>query len=205
MKAKSPTPRKKPKRLRLGIYGGTFDPVHHGHLMLARDALEQLNLDAILFVPAAQSPFKATKARATDNQRMAMLRLAVKNEPRFWLSRCELDRPAPSYAYDTALEIREAFPRAELFWLIGADQLADLPKWHRADKLCQIVTFALLPRGTATHGHVLPKAVLSLPRPRRIDISATEIRHRVKSRLPIDHLVPAPIAAYIKRHGLYRS
>src|SRR5271163_2258576 len=190
--------------LRLGIYGGTFDPVHNGHLLLARDALEQLRLDAILFVPCGQSPLKTRKPRATDARRLAMLRLALKNNPRFWLTRCELDRPAPSYAYDTALEIREAFPRAELFWLIGADQLATLDQWHRPDDLRRLVTFVLLPRGE-TAGETAPETVLSLPQPRRIDISATEIRHRVKSRLPIDHLVPAPIAAYIKRRGLYLS
>jgi nicotinate-nucleotide adenylyltransferase len=178
--------------------------VHHGHLLLARDALEQLRLDAVLFVPCGRSPFKGRKPRATDAQRLALLRLALKNNPRFWLTRCELDRPAPSYAYDTAREIGEAFPRAELFWLIGADQLADLDKWHRSDDLRGLVTFALLPRGEAG-GEIPPGTVLSLPRPRRVDISATEIRHRVKSRLPIDHLVPAPIAAYIQRHGLYLS
>ena len=201
---KAPAPRPRARRLQLGVYGGTFDPVHHGHLLLARDALEQLKLDAVLFVPCARSPFKGRKALASDTQRLAMLKLALKNEPRFWLTHCELDRPAPSYAYDTALEIGEAFPRAKLFWLIGADQLADLDKWHRADELLKLVTFALLPRG-GTVGEIPPGSVLSLPKPRRVDISATEIRHRVKSRLPIDYLVPAPIAAYIKRHGLYLS
>jgi nicotinate-nucleotide adenylyltransferase len=135
---------------------------------------------------------------------MAMLRLAVKSDSRFWLTRCELDRPAPSYAYDTAVEIGEAFPRAELFWLIGADQLTDLDKWHRAKELCELVTFVLLPRGKTT-AKTLPNSVLSLPQPRQIDISATEIRHRVKSQLPIDHLVPSSITAYIKRHRLYLS
>jgi nicotinate-nucleotide adenylyltransferase len=102
------------------------------------------------------------------------------------------------------LEIREAFPHAKLFWLIGADQLAGLDQWHRPDDLRRLVTFVLLPRGEPVAK--LPRgAVLGLPHPRRVDISATEIRHRVKSRLPIDHLVPAPIAAYIKRHGLYLS
>ena len=201
---KAPAPRPRARRLQLGVYGGTFDPVHHGHLLLARDALEQLKLDAVLFVPCARSPFKGRKALASDTQRLAMLKLALKNEPRFWLTHCELDRPAPSYAYDTALEIGEAFPRAGLFWLIGADQLADLDKWHRADELLKLVTFALLPRG-GTVGEIPPGSVLSLPKPRRVDISATEIRHRVKSRLPIDYLVPAPIAAYIKRHGIYLS
>ena len=192
------------RRLRLGIYGGTFDPVHHGHLLLARDALEQLRLDAVLFVPCGQSPLKSRKPHTTDAHRLAMLRLAVKGDPRFWLTRCELDRPAPSYAYDTALEIREVFPQAKLFWLIVADQLASLDQWHRADDLRRLVTFVLLQRGE-TAGETLPGPFLSLPRPRRVDISATEIRHRVKSCLPIDHLVPAPITAYIKRHGLYLS
>ena len=195
--------KKASRRLRLGIYGGTFDPVHHGHLILARDVLEQLRLDAVLFVPCGRSPFKSRKPRATDAQRLAMLRLALKPNPRFWLTRCELDRPAPSYAYDTAMEIREAFPRAALFWLIGEDQLAALDQWHRPDDLRRLVTFVLLARGEPEAK--TPETVLGLPQPRLVDISATEIRHRVKSRLPIDYLVPAPIAAYIKRHGLYLS
>jgi nicotinate-nucleotide adenylyltransferase len=194
--------KKKAPPLRLGIYGGTFDPVHNGHLLLARDALEQAKLDAVLFVPCGQSPLKSAKPQATDRQRLALLRLALKLEPCFWLTRCEIDRPAPSYAIDTVSEIREAFPRAKLFWMIGADQLADLPKWHREAELRQRVTFLLLPRGEVKESD--PK-VLSLSRPRRIDISATEIRHRVKSRLPIDLLVPKPVAAYIKRHRLYLS
>jgi len=117
MKKKAAAPRT--RRMRLGIYGGTFDPVHHGHLILARDVLEQLRLDVVLFVPCGQSPLKEQKPRATDAQRLALLKLALKNEPRFWVSRCELDRPAPSYAVDTATEIGEAFPRAVLFWLIA--------------------------------------------------------------------------------------
>jgi nicotinate-nucleotide adenylyltransferase len=195
---------KKRSRLRLGIYGGTFDPIHNGHLLLARDAMEQMKLDAVLFVPCGQSPFKTRRPHATDTQRLTMLRLALKSEPRFWLTRCELDRPAPSYAFDTATEIREAFPRAELFWMIGADQLADLPQWHRSDELRKLVKFLLLPRGE-TAVPTAPASVLSLPHPRRIDISATEVRLRVKSRLPIDHLVPAPVSAYIKRRRLYLS
>jgi nicotinate-nucleotide adenylyltransferase len=193
-------PKKRP--LRLGIYGGTFDPVHLGHLLLARDALEQARLDAVLFVPCAQSPHKGGRPRTTDGRRLAMLRLALKGEPRFWLTRCELERPAPSYAIDTAREIHEAFPRGKLFWLIGADQLPRLREWEHLDELCQLADFLLLQRGDEA---ATGETVLSLPRPRRIDISATEIRHRVKSRLPIDHLVPASVAAYIKRQGLYLS
>ena len=194
----------KSKGLRLGIYGGTFDPVHLGHLLLARDALEKLKLDAVLFVPCGQSPLKSLRPRASDRQRVAMLHLALKNNPRFWLTRCEVDRPAPSFSYETALEIGEAFPRAELFWLIGADQFEKLDQWHRSDDLRRLVTFVLLPRGEPA-SKAVPKGVLGLPQPRQVDISATDIRHRVKSCLPIDHLVSAPIAAYIERHGLYLS
>jgi nicotinate-nucleotide adenylyltransferase len=191
-------------KLRLAIYGGTFDPIHNGHLLLARDALEQLKFDAMLFVPARQSPFKGAQTGASANQRVAMLTLALKGEPRFWLSRCEVDRPPPSYSYDTALEVRDSFPKAELFWLIGTDQLDDLGRWHRAADLRRLVTFVLLARGKPNPPR-LPAGVLGLPQPRRVDISATEIRRRVKSCLPIDHLVPTPVAAYIRRHGLYRA
>ncbi len=152
-------------------------------------------------MPCGQSPFKARRPHVTDAQRLTLLRLALKSEPRFWLSRCEIDRPPPSYAYDTAKDIREAFPRATLFWLIGGDQIPGLDKWRHAKELSQLVKFVVLQRGeeTGTDG------VLSLPEPRRVDISATEVRRRVKARLPIHHLLPAPVAAYIKRRGLYLS
>jgi len=198
---------KRAGKLRLGIFGGTFDPVHLGHLLLARDALEQMRLDAVLFVPCAQSPLKSHRTLAGDAQRLAMLKAALRGEPRFWLSRCELDRPGPSYSVDTAREIGAAFPHAELFWLIGRDQWAQLDRWHEPDELRRLVRFIRFPRGGAE-----PKArvrrdprVLDLPHPRRVDISATEIRRRVKSRLRIDHLVPAAVAARIRRHGLYGS
>ena len=193
------------KRLRLGIYGGTFDPVHAGHLLLARDALEQCRLDAVMFVPCAQSPLKPLGALAPDARRLAMLKLALRGEPRFWLSRCELERPAPSYSIDTAREIQEAFPHAELFWLLGDDQWPTLDRWRSVAELRRLVRFIRLPRedGAAPRGK--EARVLDLPRPRRVDISASEIRRRVKSGLPIDHLVPATVASYIRRRALYRS
>ncbi len=189
--------------LKLGVYGGTFDPVHHAHLILARDALEQLKLDAVLFVPCRQSPHKpGTPPRASEAQRVAMLKQALRGEPRFWLSRCELDRPAPSFAIDTVAEIQDAFPRAKLWWFIGADQLELLATWHRYAELRRAAQFLLLARGEKTSAKNRA-AVTSLPRPRRVDISATEVRHRVKSSLPIDHLVPGTVAAYIRRRRLY--
>jgi nicotinate-nucleotide adenylyltransferase len=204
MGARKSTSRRGP--LRLGCYGGTFDPVHLGHLLAARDALEQMRLDAVLFIPCAQSPFKAGAPRTSDAQRVAMLRHALKGEPRFWFSRCELDRPAPSYTIDTVREVRAAFPRAVVFWLIGADLMARLDEWAGWDDLRREVKFLLLERGPDRRvPAAVRRAVLDLPHPRRIDISATEIRRRVKARLPIDHLVPASVAAYIQRAGLYLS
>ncbi len=202
MKSAAPASTPRAKRLRLGIYGGTFDPIHLAHLIQARDALEQMKLDAVMFVPCGQSPFKERRPHITDAQRLALLRLALKSEPRFWLSRFELDRPPPSYAIETVAEIRKSHPKAKLFWLIGADQLPDLDRWHRIAELRKEVQFIVLQRtgpGENTEGG----EVLSLPHPRRFDISATEIRRRVKARLPIDHFVPAPVAAYIQRHRLY--
>jgi nicotinate-nucleotide adenylyltransferase len=195
---------KRAGRLRLGLYGGTFDPVHLGHLLLARDALEQCRLDAVLFVPCARSPFKTRGAHVTDAQRVALLQAALKGEPRFWLSRCELDRPAPSYSIDTAREIHAAFPQAVLFWLIGHDQWEQIDDWREAAELRRLVRFIRFPRGEATPAR-RDARVLDLPRPRRVDISASEIRRRVKARLPIDHLVPDPVAARIRRYRLYQS
>ena len=190
--------------LRLGIFGGTFDPVHLGHLLLARDALEQARLDAILFVPCARSPFKTRGAHVTDAQRVGLLRDALTAEPRFWLSRCELDRPAPSYSVDTAREIHAAFPQARLFWLIGHDQWEHLDEWRAAAALRRLVRFVRFPRG----GAAAPRraaGVMDLPRPRRVDISATEIRRRVKAGRPITHLVPDAVAARIRRYRLYQA
>lgn len=194
-------PATRSRHLRLGIYGGTFDPVHHGHLILAEDAREQLRLDAVLFVPCGQSPHKLGKMSAPANARLAMLRAAVKGNDRFWISRCEIDRPAPSYAIDTVREIQEAFPHASLHWLLGADQLPKLSTWERYSELRKRVTFAVLQRGSSTKRP--PSGVILLPQGRRVDISASEIRDRVKRNLPIIHLVPGPVAAYIKRTHLY--
>jgi nicotinate-nucleotide adenylyltransferase len=201
----APVVRGKPKPLRLGLYGGTFDPVHHGHLLGARDALEQFRLDAVVWIPCARSPHK-TAAAAPGAERLALLRRAVKGWPDFWVSPIELRRKGPSYAVDTAAAFAEALPGAELFCLIGADQLPGLATWERYAELRRRVTFIVLDRPGCppVAGRQLPAGVISLPRPRRIDISATEIRRRVKQHLPIDALVPAPVASHIARRGLYR-
>lgn len=196
------------KRFRIGLYGGTFDPVHIGHLINARDALEQGVLDEVVWVPCARSPHKAGAPVASDADRLAMLRAAIGRESRFRISDAEIQRGAPSYAVDTVREFRAAFPDADLFWLIGADQLPELRTWHRLAELRKTAKFLLLDR--PAHGRPLsrarlPAGVISLPRPRWLDISATEIRDRAAHGLPIEHLTSPSVATHIVRRSLYRK
>ena len=183
---------------RLGIYGGTFDPIHHGHLILAREAREQLDLDTVLFVPATKSPFKDEPVTPAAD-RLAMLEAAIANEPGFVLDPIELHRPASSYTIDTIEIIRKREGDAELFYLIGQDNVAGLPKWHRFDELVKLVQFVVLDRAgaPAAHSYIVVQ--------RKIDISATQIRNRVASNLSIRYLVPEAVEKLIRSRGLYQE
>ena len=191
------------KQARIAIYGGTFDPIHHGHLILARDTLEFLELDLLIFMPCAQSPHKLNRTAASADDRIRMLQLATAGEARFWVSRLEADRRGPSYAIDTMRELGDSFPNARWWWIIGADQLPKLSTWSEYPELKKRIIFAVLPRTGARLKKIT--GAIHLPKPRLVDISATEIRHRVKQHLPIHHLTPAPVADYIARHRLYRK
>jgi nicotinate-nucleotide adenylyltransferase len=184
---------------RVGIYGGTFDPVHNGHLILAREAVEQLKLDRLILLPAAVSPHKLATAPAPAQTRLVMLRAAVDGEPVFEVDDSELRREPPSYAIDTVLQIRGRFRDAELFYLIGEDNLEELHTWRCIDELKLLVQFAVFSRGEA--GVVHPHPVIA----RRIDISATEIRRRVASGLSIRYLVPEQVENIIQNQQLYRG
>ncbi len=183
---------------KIGIYGGTFDPIHHGHLILAQATREQLGLDQIIFVPAAASPFKKEPC-ASGTTRLAMLQAATKGEAAFAIDDCELRRRPPSYSIDTVVEIREREPKADLFWLIGADNVSGLNKWHRFDELKDLVQFVVLDRACSQLN--VPYSVVQ----RNIDISATEIRNRVASGRSIRYLVPQAVAEIIERENLYRG
>jgi len=184
---------------KIGIYGGTFDPIHHGHLILGRQTCEELGLDQLIFVPAAISPFKSP-AFATGEQRLAMLRAAIEEQEAFAADDCELKRPPPSYSIDSVLQIRERDPNAQLFWLIGADNVRGLDKWHRIDALKRLVQFVVLDRGCGQKSeHQFPVVQ------RNIDISATEIRKRVASGRSIRYLVPKAVEEIIRREKLYRE
>jgi nicotinate-nucleotide adenylyltransferase len=185
--------------LKIGIYGGTFDPIHHGHLILGRQACEELGLDQLIFVPARVSPFKSP-AFASGEQRLSMLRAAIEGQDGFAAEDCELKRSPPSYSIDTVLQIRERDPNAELFWLIGADNVGGLDKWHRIEALKNLVQFVVLDRG---RGY---KSEPEFPVVRRnIDISATDIRKRVASARSIRYLVPKAVEDIIRREKLYRE
>ena len=185
--------------LRLGLYGGSFDPVHHAHLILARQALEDLKLDRVIFIPAAESPFKPGSTVASAAQRLEMLRLATQDEPAFAVDSLEIDRKPPSYTIHTARMYKAHHPKDKLIFLVGEDHLASLPKWNDFDELTQLVNFAILSRSD------LPlRADYPVVR-RRFDLSSTEIRHRVANNLPISYLVPKNVVRYINEKHLYRG
>src|SRR5579864_8997227 len=176
---------------RIGIYGGTFDPIHFGHLILARDARETLGLEKVIFVPAAASPLRDSPV-ANAEMRLSMLRAAIEGQDGFVADDCELKRPPPSYSIDTVLQIREPDPNAELFWLIGSDNVSSLNKWHRFDALKNLVQFVVLDRTGSAAKHSYPVVQ------RKIDISATEIRKRVASGQSIRYFVPAAVEEIIR-------
>ena len=199
------------------LFGGTFDPIHHGHLIIGRSVAEQLGVERIILIPAALPPHKQKKFFSAPGDRLEMARRAVAGEPRFEVSDCELARTGPSYTLDTIRHYRQAYgPALPLYWLIGSDSLRELHTWHEAGQLveeCNIVTAARRGfdtvdlaglAGKLTPGQVENLKKYLLPTP-IIEISATEIRQRVARGLPISYLVPPAVAEYINRQQLYRQ
>lgn len=187
-------------RMKIGIYGGTFDPVHNGHLILARDAVEKLGLDEIVFIPNAIPPHRSGYKPAPDKVRYEMVRAAIAGEPRFKADDIELSRGGVSYTIDTVLALKEKYPPdTEIYFLVGGDNIDELHSWRRIDELKLLVTFVVLSRGTRDTDHLVMKL------DRRVDISATEIRERVAKKLSIRYLVPDAVLQIIDRHHLYKK
>jgi nicotinate-nucleotide adenylyltransferase len=186
-------------RKRIGIFGGTFDPIHHGHLILARDAIEQLELDDLIFIPAALSPHKLTGSPAGADARVEMLRAAIEGEPRFCLDTLELDRPPPSYTIETIEAFRGREPDAQFICLIGEDNVAQLSTWRRFADLSKMVEFAVLDRTGLSTAHPYPAVR------RHIDISASDIRNRVARGQSIRYCVPPAVEKIIRDRQLYRE
>jgi nicotinate-nucleotide adenylyltransferase len=185
------------------MFGGSFDPVHLGHLMVAAAAIEELSLDRLFFIPAAQSPFKPDSTPTPAEERLRLLRLALAGQTRCEIDEQEIRRGGTSYTIDTTRDYARRFPGAQLFHLIGTDHVPALPKWREADELAKLAEFVVIPRPGQ------PEAAFPAPfRGRTLKgfpfgVSASVIRARVKAGLPIAHLVPAAVAEAIGKYRLY--
>ena len=197
---------------KIGVLGGCFNPVHNGHLILARDAAEELGLARVLCVPCRIPPHKSLEELAPADDRVAMLRLAVRGEPRFAVVTCEIERPGVSYSIDTLRRLQGEHPGARLLFLIGSDTLPELPTWKDIAALAALCEFAVMerppeagtPAGPAARPPV-PGLVVRAFRGHCIDISSTDIRRRIAAGRSLRYLVPEAVEAYIIEHGLYRS
>jgi nicotinate-nucleotide adenylyltransferase len=189
--------------VRVGVLGGTFDPVHNGHLALAAAAREELALEEVLFVPAGLPWRKAGREIASDEDRMAMLRLAIAAEPAYRISTLELEREGPSYTADTLEALHAERPDDELFFLMGEDALADLPNWVRPERIVELAKLVVARRRDGA-GTMKRDGVVRLEMP-LVPVSATEVRERVRRGEPIEGMVPAAVAGYIRERGLYRT
>ena len=189
--------------MRLGVYGGTFDPPHLGHLLPVLDAAEQLDLDGVRYVPASVQPLKVGRATASPADRLAMTERLVQGIPGFSVDPAEIGRPGLSYTVDTLAGLAQANPGAELFLLLGADAYALFDQWREPERIRRLATIVVMVRGEPA----LPP--LSMPgvqvlQSRRVDISSTELRARVRDGRTIRGFVPDAVADYIAEHRLYR-
>jgi nicotinate-nucleotide adenylyltransferase len=188
---------------RIGLFGGSFDPVHLGHLLVAQAAIEELVLARLYFIPAAQSPFKPESRPAPAADRLRLLRLALAGRTNCEVDDQEIKRGGVSYTIDSLRNYARRFPQVELFYLIGADNVATLTKWREAAELSRLAEFVAIPRPG--------QSPVSFPPPFRgrrltgfpFGVSSSQIRARVKAGLPIDPLVPPPVAEAIRNYQLY--
>ena len=195
---------------RIGVLGGTFDPVHNGHLHIAHALRTALDLDRVLWVPAGRPPHKSGQIVSKDRDRLAMLELALAGSPHDEISRIDIDRSGPSYTADTLEFLANRFTPARLFFLMGEDSLRDLPSWHDPERILRVAELAVAGRpgveadleSVASQVPAVRNRVHVVPI-EEIAISSSDIRRRVREHQSIAGLVPAPVEAYIQEHGLY--
>ena len=202
--------------MRLGLLGGTFDPIHYGHLMLAECCREQCRLDQVFFLPAAVPPHKQARAVTSTENRVAMIEAALEGQSSIAVSRYEVDRGGVNYTVHTLEHFHREFPQAEFFFIMGADMLADLPNWREAPRVCTLATPTVARRaGTKPPDFDLLHTITSAERIEQmrlhqvempeIGISSSEIRRRVAAGSSIRYWTPPAVEQYICTHGLYRG
>lgn len=194
--------------MRLGILGGTFDPIHLGHLLLARFSADFLALDEILFMPAAVPPHKEVDSvSASPDDRWKMTELALEGTADFTASLLEIERSGPSYTVDTLHQLHRLRPHCSFYWIIGADNVAPMHTWYQTHEILQLCTVVAGARTTFAKepgDDVLEEQIVRLETP-LIELSSTQIRRRVQEGLSIRFMVPAPVEEYIHQKGLYRT
>lgn len=190
--------------MRIGLLGGSFDPPHNGHLLAAGDAFDELALDRLCFIPAAIQPLKRDGGTASPADRLAMVRLLIAGDARFAVDAVEIDRGGLSYTVDTLSALAEREPAADRYLLVGADVLPSFGKWREPERIAELATVVVLQRAGETVD--LSRAPLGFRAlaTRRIDVSSTEIRRRVREGKSIRGFVPDSVAAYIAAERLYR-
>ena len=200
--------------MRVGILGGTFDPVHLGHLIIAGEAAEQLSLDRVVFVPAGNPWFKEGNYITPASARLEMLRLAVESNPLFCIDTQELERDGPTYTVDTLEELRNRLGGdVELYFIIGLDAVAELARWKKPERIVELCRFAAMrrPGYTRLEAQALDEVVPGVGERVcpieniQVEISSSDIRRRVQEGLSIRYLVPEPVERYIRDKGIYRT
>ena len=196
--------------VRIGVFGGTFDPIHMGHLIVAEDARAALELDKVLFIPAGQPWFKSYRQITEAHHRLAMVRLAVEDNPDFDVSDIEIRRSGPSYTVDTLAELHEQYANAEFIVILGVDALREIDRWNQPRKLFELASVAGMARpGATVNLSVLHAAIpgsssrIQLLDSALIDISGTDIRRRVAAGRSVRYRVPAAVERYVREQGLY--
>ncbi|MBE34768.1 MAG: nicotinate-nicotinamide nucleotide adenylyltransferase [Opitutaceae bacterium] len=193
--------------MKIGLLGGSFDPVHFGHLMAAQDAYEQHGLDRVIFIPAAQAPLKPHDVQSTGEDRLAMLREATAWDERFEVSDYEVSRGGVNYTIDTVRHFRKLYPDDTLYWIIGGDQLPKLHLWGEIEELASLIEFIFLERpGHEEREHPeIPGLRLHRCDGHLLAISSTELRERLRKGLSLDYFVPHKAIVYLREHCLYRD
>lgn len=185
---------------KVGILGGTFDPPHHGHLLIANEVLSALQLDEVWMMPNRVPPHKEISGSAKNEDRLQMLKLAIAGNQAFTIQPIELEREGPSYTYDTIKMINKQYGDHQFFFIIGADMIEYLPKWYKIDELVKLVQFVGVARPSYSHETTYPVLYVDVP---LMEVSSSMIRDRLKRGKTVRYLLPEPVIQYIEEHNLY--